>query len=251
MPLKTSPPFAPALSRPFCNPPPSHSSHLYNSIIASQNKCVQGSAPLSARRSTDTRRPARTEVSERQRAADTEIIRAEGGEGEEIGEGKRRSAWRRLRRRVLPTGIRARARVVAFCGYREPEGRCPLQEDSNGGHGAPKAVACGGRRGKVAMQSATGGVPSGSAQGAGVTQGQPQVSTSQGMGPQSAAAGTAGGGRVSGGRFDFDDGGTYCGGWEDGKAHGHGVCTGPKGQGAYSGSWHYGFEVSGVYTWPR
>ncbi|GJQ69893.1 hypothetical protein Trydic_g22436 [Trypoxylus dichotomus] len=56
---------------------------------------------------------------------------------------------------------------------------------------------------------------------------------------------------VNGGRFDFDDGGTFCGGWEEGKAHGHGVCTGPKGQGAYSGSWHYGFEVSGVYTWPR
>lgn len=56
---------------------------------------------------------------------------------------------------------------------------------------------------------------------------------------------------LNGGRFDFDDGGTYCGGWEDGKAHGHGVCTGPKGQGAYCGSWHYGFEVSGVYTWPR
>lgn len=55
---------------------------------------------------------------------------------------------------------------------------------------------------------------------------------------------------VNGGRFDFDDGGTYCGGWEEGKAHGHGVCTGPKGQGEYSGSWHYGFEVSGVYTWP-
>ncbi|XP_033755392.1 junctophilin-1-like [Pecten maximus] len=53
-----------------------------------------------------------------------------------------------------------------------------------------------------------------------------------------------------GGRFDFDDGGTYCGGWEDGKAHGHGVCTGPKGQGEYSGAWQYGFEVSGVYTWP-
>ena len=56
---------------------------------------------------------------------------------------------------------------------------------------------------------------------------------------------------VNGGRFDFDDGGTYCGGWEDGKAHGHGVCTGPKGQGEYAGSWHYGFEVSGSYTWPR
>lgn len=56
---------------------------------------------------------------------------------------------------------------------------------------------------------------------------------------------------ISGGRFDFEDGGTFCGGWEDSKAHGHGVCTGPKNQGAYSGAWHYGFEVSGVYTWPR
>ena len=55
---------------------------------------------------------------------------------------------------------------------------------------------------------------------------------------------------INGGRFDFDDGGTYCGGWHDGKAHGHGICTGPKGQGEYSGSWHYGFEVSGVYKWP-
>ncbi|XP_074645047.1 LOW QUALITY PROTEIN: junctophilin-1-like [Tubulanus polymorphus] len=55
---------------------------------------------------------------------------------------------------------------------------------------------------------------------------------------------------VGGGRFDFDDGGTYCGGWEDGKAHGHGVCTGPKGQGEYSGAWQYGYEISGVYTWP-
>ncbi|XP_060899937.1 junctophilin-1-like [Labrus mixtus] len=55
---------------------------------------------------------------------------------------------------------------------------------------------------------------------------------------------------MTGGRFDFDDGGTYCGGWEDGKAHGHGVCTGPKGQGEYSGSWCNGFEVVGVYTWP-
>ncbi|XP_058384419.1 junctophilin-3 isoform X1 [Diceros bicornis minor] len=54
----------------------------------------------------------------------------------------------------------------------------------------------------------------------------------------------------SGGRFNFDDGGSYCGGWEDGKAHGHGVCTGPKGQGEYSGSWSHGFEVLGVYTWP-
>ncbi|XP_009696630.1 PREDICTED: junctophilin-2-like, partial [Cariama cristata] len=50
--------------------------------------------------------------------------------------------------------------------------------------------------------------------------------------------------------FDFDDGGAYCGGWEGGKAHGHGICTGPKGQGEYSGSWNYGFEVVGIYTWP-
>lgn len=55
---------------------------------------------------------------------------------------------------------------------------------------------------------------------------------------------------TGGGRFDFDDGGTYSGGWEDGKAHGHGVCTGPKGMGEYSGAWQYGFEISGVYTWP-
>ncbi|XP_005989195.1 junctophilin-3 [Latimeria chalumnae] len=53
-----------------------------------------------------------------------------------------------------------------------------------------------------------------------------------------------------GGRFNFDDGGSYCGGWEDGKAHGHGICTGPKGQGEYAGSWSHGFEVLGVYTWP-
>ncbi len=33
---------------------------------------------------------------------------------------------------------------------------------------------------------------------------------------------------MSGGRFEFDDGGAYCGGWEGGKAHGHGICTGPK-----------------------
>ncbi|CAG2227910.1 JPH [Mytilus edulis] len=55
---------------------------------------------------------------------------------------------------------------------------------------------------------------------------------------------------TGGGRFDFDDGGTYSGGWEDGKAHGHGVCTGPKGMGEYSGAWQFGFEISGVYTWP-
>ncbi|XP_062841829.1 junctophilin-1a [Trichomycterus rosablanca] len=55
---------------------------------------------------------------------------------------------------------------------------------------------------------------------------------------------------MPGGRFDFDDGGSYCGGWERGTAHGHGVCTGPRGQGEYSGAWSHGFEMVGVYTWP-
>ncbi|CAG2109935.1 unnamed protein product [Medioppia subpectinata] len=76
-----------------------------------------------------------------------------------------------------------------------------------------------------------------------LTQQMPQQSPQ--MQPLVANAGV-----INGGRFDFDDGGTYCGGWHDGKAHGHGICTGPKGQGEYSGSWHYGFEVSGVYKWP-
>ncbi|XP_014218063.1 junctophilin-1-like, partial [Copidosoma floridanum] len=90
------------------------------------------------------------------------------------------------------------------------------------------------------QQQQSSGTPNGLAGGAQM----PQSPGHQQQGPGGARA------QVNGGRFDFDDGGTYCGGWEDGKAHGHGVCTGPKGQGAYSGSWHYGFEVSGVYTWP-
>lgn len=53
-----------------------------------------------------------------------------------------------------------------------------------------------------------------------------------------------------GGRFDFDDGGTYRGGWLDGKAHGYGVCTGPSGRGEYAGTWTAGFEESGTYLWP-
>ena len=79
------------------------------------------------------------------------------------------------------------------------------------------------------------------------------LASAAGAQPQHAATGTTSTGdmALNGGRFDFDDGGTYCGGWEDGKAHGNGVCTGPKGQGEYAGAWHYGFEVSGVYTWPR
>ncbi|XP_039452861.1 junctophilin-1 [Culex pipiens pallens] len=73
-----------------------------------------------------------------------------------------------------------------------------------------------------------------------------------GSGPQQGIAASPVGsdGKISGGRYDFEDGGTFCGGWEDNKAHGHGVCTGPKNQGAYFGAWHYGFEVSGIYTWP-
>ncbi|XP_043470439.1 junctophilin-1-like [Leptopilina heterotoma] len=94
--------------------------------------------------------------------------------------------------------------------------------------GAPNGVAGGAQLPQAAGMSSPGQ--------AGAT------GTATAMGPNRA--------QVNGGRFDFDDGGTFCGGWEDGKAHGHGVCTGPKGQGAYSGSWHYGFEVSGVYTWP-
>lgn len=56
---------------------------------------------------------------------------------------------------------------------------------------------------------------------------------------------------MSGGRFDFEDGGTYCGEWKNSKAHGYGICTGPKGQARYEGSWHNGFELSGVYVWPN
>ena len=56
---------------------------------------------------------------------------------------------------------------------------------------------------------------------------------------------------MSGGRFEFDDGGCYCGEWLDGKAHGYGVCTGPNNEGKFEGLWHHGFEVCGVYTWPE
>lgn len=34
---------------------------------------------------------------------------------------------------------------------------------------------------------------------------------------------------MMGGRFDFDDGGIYCGGWEEGKVYGYGICMGFKG----------------------
>lgn len=54
----------------------------------------------------------------------------------------------------------------------------------------------------------------------------------------------------SGGTFGFSDGGCYMGDWQDGRAHGYGVCKGPTRQGEYSGLWSHGFESLGVYTWP-
>lgn len=56
---------------------------------------------------------------------------------------------------------------------------------------------------------------------------------------------------MTGGRFDFDDGGTYCGGWEEGKAHGHGICTGPgaRRRGTQAPG-HTASRWSGGYTWP-
>ncbi|CAH8552429.1 unnamed protein product [Schistosoma turkestanicum] len=54
-----------------------------------------------------------------------------------------------------------------------------------------------------------------------------------------------------GGRFDFNDGGTYIGNWFQGSAHGLGLATGPNGIGEYSGEWNLGFETCGVYLWPN
>lgn len=56
---------------------------------------------------------------------------------------------------------------------------------------------------------------------------------------------------MSGGTFEFDDGGFYCGEWKDGEAFGFGVCTGPENIGKFEGLWEHGVEVSGVYTWPN
>ncbi|CAH8667416.1 unnamed protein product [Schistosoma bovis] len=55
---------------------------------------------------------------------------------------------------------------------------------------------------------------------------------------------------MEGGRFDFDDGGSYVGEWCEGRAHGLGIATGPENQGEYSGEWNMGFESRGVYIWP-
>ncbi|XP_018654398.1 LOW QUALITY PROTEIN: putative junctophilin [Schistosoma mansoni] len=48
---------------------------------------------------------------------------------------------------------------------------------------------------------------------------------------------------TDGGRFDFNDGGTYIGNWYQGSAHGLGLATGPNGVGEYSGEWNLGFET--------
>jgi len=73
--------------------------------------------------------------------------------------------------------------------------------------------------------------------------------------PLAVADGTPGvAGAVSGsagGKFVFDDGGAYCGGWLNGKAHGYGVCTGPGDRGEFAGKWTHGYETSGTYTWPN
>lgn len=53
------------------------------------------------------------------------------------------------------------------------------------------------------------------------------------------------------GRYDFSDGGSYCGEWLDSKFQGYGICTGPRGQGRYSGKWLNGYETSGIYSWPN
>jgi len=55
----------------------------------------------------------------------------------------------------------------------------------------------------------------------------------------------------AGGKFVFEDGGAYCGGWLNEKAHGYGVCTGPGDRGEFAGKWTYGYETSGTYRWPN
>ena len=66
-----------------------------------------------------------------------------------------------------------------------------------------------------------------------------------------AANGGGLGGDSAGGKFVFEDGGSYCGGWLHGKAHGYGVCTGPGDRGQFAGKWTHGYETNGTYTWPN
>lgn len=51
--------------------------------------------------------------------------------------------------------------------------------------------------------------------------------------------------------YEYQDGGTYVGEWEDDTSHGYGICTGPNGQGKFEGMWEHGKQISGVYTWPK
>ena len=50
--------------------------------------------------------------------------------------------------------------------------------------------------------------------------------------------------------YEYEDGGKYCGEWENDAAHGHGVCTGPNGNGLFEGLWERGNQSSGIFTWP-
>lgn len=50
--------------------------------------------------------------------------------------------------------------------------------------------------------------------------------------------------------YVYEDGGKYCGEWENDQAHGYGVCTGPRGMGTFEGHWERGNQVIGVFTWP-
>lgn len=50
--------------------------------------------------------------------------------------------------------------------------------------------------------------------------------------------------------YEYEDGGKYCGEWENDAAHGHGMCTGPDGNGLFEGLWDRGHQASGVFTWP-
>lgn len=50
--------------------------------------------------------------------------------------------------------------------------------------------------------------------------------------------------------YEYEDGGKYCGEWENDAAHGHGVCTGPDGNGLFEGLWERGNQACGIFTWP-
>ncbi len=51
--------------------------------------------------------------------------------------------------------------------------------------------------------------------------------------------------------YEYEDGGRYCGEWENDSSQGYGCGTGPGGHGEYEGMWEHGGQVSGTYTWPN